>query len=364
MRRLSSTLLVAFAALGASALGGCALTSADRAPEACVAGDVCAVPASGVFFLGATFSDAEVAPVSLAPVAVGGVQTVTALSGSNASSQPLSASFVASSSVPNELEVQAVTPPTIVLRGEAAGEASLELVDPGTNDVLGKDEVEVATIATATLFPVELGFFSFFEGAVVPPWALLGGTTSIGAGTQKMAAPAPGIPLVVRLADASGNRLVDEQLTVTSAESAESGTLSALAWDLVDVPAPAKHDTSYVIQAGGSMFPASAVVVTDVDSIELAYPTDASVPTVGTSAASMLCFAARSGEYAVAGASFKFEPQPGVTLSAEQPRWPSCVNLAGTSTGATAVAVTAGGMTSMVSVVVVAGDARRGPLGR
>jgi len=335
---LRSALLI----LGSLSLGGCLLLGTD-AP--CPAGQTCTSETpEGLFFGGTGLSDPTSSVDPILPVAVGGIETISALAGTNSASPAFTGSFTAASADPSRFSVGAVTPPSVVVHGRAAGDSALQLFEPGTTTLLGQVTVPVAALSTATLFPSEL---TFVEVSTPPtPWALLAGSAAV--------------PLIVKLADASGRRLVDEATTLT----ATSGALTRQAWDLFAVTAaPAPGAMSFAIQAGGASFAATAPVVAAVDAITLSeislFETPPPVPVVGTDPL-FFCLAAHSGGSLVAGATWALVPSANLVVTTDVlPGSPSCVTVEGNGDGAGTLEVTAGGFTQSFPFTIDPSTTRR-----
>jgi hypothetical protein len=328
------TSIVLFASLS---LAGCAVAG-ERAGSLesgeCPSGETCSdLTPKGLFFVGAPASD-SILGAGFNRTAIGGTQTVTALTAQGANAPPFENAFTATSASPDVISVDAVTPPKVVVRGVAEGTSLLRLIEPGTTKLLDRVEVEVAKVAKVTLLP--RGLVVVKEEAA--PWALLAGSTA---------------SLVVRLTAEDEKRLVDETTELTPA----SGAATRQAWDLFEVTAPTSGEASFQIKAGGESFTATAPVVSAIEEIAQApTPSTPDAPAqVTLDATSTLCFLARSGGAAVDGATWTFVPSESVTLSEMKPELlslPSCVSLRGMAAGPATLTVTASGITKVFDLMV------------
>jgi len=335
--------------LAGLSLSGCSLAGVRAQSDACPAGQTCSDEApSGLFFLGATFSDALLMSASgVAPVAVGGTETVTALTGASNGSPAFTGGFSASSTDPSRLAIGTVSPPTVVIRGEAAGAAELQLFQVGTAELLDEVALSVASLATVTLVPAELVLpLNVMTTSTPPPtWALLAGSA---------------VPVIVRLEDAGMNRLVDETTAIRSA----SGALTSTAWDLFGVPVPAAAGpASFAIQAGGASFPVTAPVVAAIDDILLlTFDGTSGSPQQLGSGTLPFCLVAESGGDLVAGATWTFTASANLGVSGEDTVVaPSCLMLKGIASGAATLEVTASGFSKTFSFTVDTSKAMRQP---
>jgi hypothetical protein len=317
---------------------------------ACPEGETCSdLTPEGLFFSGSTASD-SVFGAGLLPTAVGGKQTMTALSGEVDERPPFEGDFDAKTADPSVATVDAVDPPSIVVRGGAKGTSFLRLLEPGTAKLLDRVEIQVEPIDHIKVLPRELVLDESETGA------LLAGSS---------------VPLVVRLFGAGEKRLADETIELSPA----SGEAAGKAWDLFEVTAPPSGEASFEIKAGGGSFTATAQVVSAIDGITPVFGdemTPESLP-VSLDDDSILCFMARSGATAVAGATWAFKPSEGVKVSDEAAQvlslsnLPNCVNLHGMTAGKATLEVTAGGLakTFQLTVSKMAMKAlHREPLGR
>jgi hypothetical protein len=330
----------AFLFLTSVSLSGCTLAGDRAASGLCPIGKTCSSEVSGLFFLGAAFSDnIIIGAVDVPPVAVGGTESVTALTGESTDSPPFADGFTADTTDASELSIDAVTPPSVTVHGhDASGAAQLELFQAGTTTVL-LDEVtlSVEAISTVTVFPLELVLPADFSSSTTPtPWVLLAGSTAV--------------PLVVQLAGADGTRIVDESATLTS----PSGAATRQAWDLFAVTAPAAPGkASFAIQAGGAPFATTASVVQAVDDIQqkiLLSSSPGATPQIISSAD--VCYVGQSAGAPVAGVTWTFTPSSNLTVMSPGLGAPGCLELVGTADGPATLTVTASGLTKTFDFTV------------
>ncbi len=304
-------------------LGACALPGQRATTGECPEGEICSdLAPDGVYFLGAPFSD-DIGEGGLSPTAVGGTQTVTALSGLDTTSPPFAESFDAVTADPEIAKVGLVTPPSLVLHGVSEGNTLLRLLEPGTEKLLDRIQIHILPATRLTIYPRELAYL--IDGQ--SPWALLAGSTP---------------EIVIRLQDSEGFRVVDESLSVEPSGDVVMQT----AWDLVEVSVPNSGELSFQGMATGLPFLVKASIVTSVDAIKpspslgnLTEPE--SVPLGGEG---FYCFYAESGGTAVAGASWTFTSSAGVEVSPQDTeRWASCVGIKGLVEGPATLDVEASG---------------------
>lgn len=331
--------------LAGLSLSGCSLAGARASSGSCPAGQTCSAEApDGLFFLGAAFADEWLGASGVAAVAVGGTETVTALTGSGNTSPAFTASFSVSSTEPSQLGIGVVSPPTFVIQGEAAGAPEVQLFQFGTPDLLDEVSISVASIATAQLVPSELiaaqniMAINADKSTTTPlPWAMLAGTAAV--------------PLMVELKDSGKDRLVDETTALTST----SGAVTSSKWDLYAVPVPAAAgQVSFAIQAGGASFPVMVPVVAAVEDITLLAldATSAPIPIIPSGGAE-LCLLAQSGGAVVVGVTWTFTGSANLSVSAgglfaES----SCVLVVGTANGPATLEATASGFSKTFSFTV------------
>jgi hypothetical protein len=335
------TFRTTLAFLAGFSLTGCTLPGQRALHDgACPVGETCSTTTpDGLFFLGATTSD-SIFGGGVAITAAGGTQTVTAVTGTGTGSPPFDGDFTAATTAPGVLTVDLVTPPSVVVRGQAGGTSLLRLLAPETGALLDRVEIQVEPISKVSLFPSDL---VFLELAAAPdlrnaPWALLSG---IGASAR----------IVVRLHGAGDDRLVDEGLALTPA----FGAASRGAWDLFEVDTPSPGTVSFSIQAGGASFPVEAQVfdgIDDIVAVPLAFGAD---PTqVSVSQDALFCCLAQSGGTPVAGAAWNFNGSANLTVKPEPSIGRSCVSVQGKTTGMATLTVTAGGVEKTFDLTVSA----------
>jgi hypothetical protein len=329
----------AFALVSIFAASGCALAG-DRVGGVCPTGEVCSAEApNGLFFLGARRSDSFGGGVEI--TAVGGTQTIKVLEDSNTDSPAFDRAFDASTSDVTVAAISAVAPPNVTISGEADGTTSLRLLESGTDKLLDRVDVHVAAIDSVAAFPQELFLVASDDGT---PWALLSGGKA---------------SLVVQLKSKGGDRLVDEELTMTS----DFGKATSQAWDLFEITAPTSGDASYTVTAGKGSFPVKASVVAAVDKIESSkvlneLGADGQLEAMKDQ---LLCFIGTSGSARVAGAEWKFTGSSSITITpvdATVSSQTSCVQIKGTAVGPAKLTVEASGFSRVVDINFVKKAAR------
>lgn len=322
-------------------LAGCAVPG-ERALDGggCPAGETCSSwTPDGLSFMGAPMSDVF-AGGGVPPIAAGGKQTVTALIDSGNTQEPYAGFKEATTPMPRIASIDAVAPPTVVVQGNEEGTTKLRLLQPGTNILLDRVDIQVAPIKQVTLFPKELVIVSDPEA----PWAVLANSED---------------ELVTRLWGDKDLRLVDETISLTPA----TGQAQREAWDLFKVTAPASGTASYQVKTWGATFTAEASVVSKIDSIELSQflITQSEPIKVDTTQESpLVCFTAMTGGAAVAGATWKFTSSPGVEVLPASPDKPdvtlaSCTVLKGVASGPATITVEASGVQRTFNVTVSTG---------
>jgi hypothetical protein len=337
MSNLTSRTTLTF--LAAVSLTGCSLGGLRAGSSGgCPAGETCSSEApDGLFFVGAAFSDEFFGASGVPPIAVGGSETVTTVTGLFASSPPFTGSFVATSADPAELTLERVTPPSFEAVGHAPGTDLVQLTQPGTTELLDEVDLQVEAISGVTVFPSELVFIEAVQAKPMPFVLFAGGGS---------------IPLIVRLQGTGTARLVDQTISLTSAPGPVSPTP---AWDLFDVTVPASPgQVPFSIQAGAGSFDATATAVDTIDTIELLTSLPASTALqVSIADGTEICFTALSGGALVAGANWAFSSSSGVIATATTT---GCASVLGQAAGPATLTVTAGGATRTFDLTVVDGN--------
>ena len=317
----------ALALLAIFSTTGCALQG-ERAGTligACPTGEICSDQApKGLLFWGAKTSDSLGGDVAI--TAKGGTQTIN-VSLNSGDADPFSQAFDADTSDINVAAISAVAPPTVVVSGESDGTSLLRLLEPGTDKLLDRVSIQVATIDKVTLFPDQL--YQIEEKNA--PWALFSGTTT---------------PIIVRLAAKNGDRLIDESIALTPA----FGSAAPLAWDLFGVTAPTSGDASFTINAGNGSFTAKIPVVAAID--EIMYSTLLGnffeEDKLDVSTGRLLCFVGRSSGVATVGAKWTFTGSSTLQIEPKNSLLPgldSCANVTGTAIGPATLTVDASSFT-------------------
>lgn len=341
MTNLASRTALAFLAVFTAA--GCTVAGDRAADGVCPEGETCSdLTPTGLYFFGEPTTDGLVSGVGV--TAKGGTQTITALLGDALDSPPLDTEFDATTSDIKVAAVSAVEPPNVVISGEGAGTSFVRLLEPGTDKLLDRVSVDVAAIDNVTLRPSELYLLEKEEA----PWALLAGGNA---------------PMIVRLSDASGVRLVDDSLTLTSS----TGATKRQSWDLFEATAPASGDASFAITAGSAPFTATAKVVAALDDI-------VSSEVLGVSSTGQtfvlkeketVCFLGKSGGVTTAGATWSFKGSSNLELTPVDTKentlthtFRSCITVKGTAVGTATLTVDAGGISKDFTLDVVKEMAR------
>lgn len=324
----SRTALAIFAVFSAS---GCALAG-DRVGGVCPTGETCSAQApDGLFFLGASTADSFGGGVPV--TAAGGTQTIKVRLGSNTDSAPFSDTFDASTSDATVAAIGSIAPPNVVLSGKSDGTTSLRLLESGTTKLLDRVDIRVASVAKVTLFPRDLFLVAADDGT---PWALLAGSTP---------------SMIVQLAAANKDRLVDEKLTFTPA----SGSATKQAWDLFEITAGAAGKASFTVAAGKGSFMAKTTIVAAIDAIDGSKFLN-QLGADGKLVASedqTVCFVARSGGVVTAGAEWKFTGSSTIAITPppkDSVPMGSCLQLKGTAVGPAKLTVEASGFTRVVDI--------------
>ncbi len=326
----SRTALALFAVI---AVSGCALAG-DRVSGVCPAGEICSAQApEGLFFLGAATSDSFGGGVAV--TAAGGTQTIKVLLSSDTDGPTFDKVFDAATSDAKVATIGSITPPHVVMHGEAEGATTLRLLESGTDKLLDRVDVQVASIDKVTLFPRELFLIAPDDAT---PRALLSGAK---------------VPMIVQLSAANKDRLIDEHLTLKPA----SGAATQQAWDLFEITAPATGDASFTVTAGTGSFTPKVPVVAAIDEI-----TGSKVlsqlgadGTVEAAQNQVLCFVGLSNKVVTAGAEWKFTGTSTITITLEdQPTkgLDSCVQVNGT-VGPAKLTVEASGFSKVFDVTFV-----------
>lgn len=320
-----------------ASVSGCAIAGerAGNGTGQCPTGETCSeLTPHGLFFVGTASTD-NIFKGGLATTARGGRQTVTALTGSGSGSPAYDGDFDAKVEDAKIVSIFSVTPPSVKLDGEGLGSTRLRLLEPDTNLLLDRVEVKVAAVSSVSLFPAELMFLADND----KPWAMLAGNKA---------------SLFVRLGSAGGDRLIDENLSLSSA----TGSVTAEGWDRFSVEAPTKGDASFQVKAGDTSLSAKATVVASIDEVvgssELGTVEDPIKVTVDGD--STVCFVARSGGLPVAGADWEFSLSSGVApadVAIDLPL-PSCVGMHGVTAGPAEITVKAGGVSQAFKIDVAA----------
>jgi hypothetical protein len=275
------------------------------------------------------------------PTAAGGTQTFTATSPTAAlvgQGAPYALDFTATTTDSSVATVDSVTPPMLVLRGHACGSTRLQIFEPGTHVLLGEEPVEVEPIAGVSVIPDDLLWAEALDApASAPPAPVLlaGGTTS----------------LIVRLASANGDRLIDESMTAASPAS----PVSFDAWDEMQVEVPPQGAISLSIVAGGSAFSVTTDVVAAVDAVIVVPRSTPDPIPLSAGEVSLVCCAATSNGALVGNVTWTATASPGVAVqSSALGTSLGCFDLEPMAPGAATLTVDASGLTKTFDVTIAA----------
>lgn len=293
----------------------------DRAFGGCPTDEMCSdwTPA-GLYFAGARLADFD-APFGVPPTAIGGHQTVHVLETADFEGPEYVSTFDAVSTDPAVFQVSADHSGPIDVEGVGAGTAYLRLLEPGTSRLLDRVDLRVEPVARIELAP---------RGVLVSTdWALLASSTA---------------DVAVHLRDASDDLVVDEGTTVSGAD-----VMRTLAWDEVEILAPAAGSTTVHVEAGDTAADVDVPVVDHLDSIDSsATETELEVGEVST-----YCFEPRTDGVFVAGVEMSFSVSGDASVVSDPaiPSW--CVQVTGSAEGSATITVTAMDITGTLDLSVV-----------
>lgn len=320
-------LLAGLSLFAGLSLLACRLGDRASAGGRCPPGEICSdrTP-DGLVFIGASSFKDHRRPVFLA-TAVGGKQTISARHPTDPDFPLYVAGFEARLVDSRVIAIDSATPTSVVLRGVGEGNALLRLLEPGTNELLDRVEVEAAPVAWISFLPRELRD----EDEGTSRWAVLaGGSPALG----------------VLLFDQDDRQLVDEGLEVT----AHTVDISRQAWDLHAFTAPSAGPLWLTVRAGGRSFTVPVPIESSIDDIQARAPgiTEGRPVTLKIGAiGKTVCFVAMSGSTALVGARWRFQPAAGISVTRptlhEPEIWapPGCVTITGQALGPTTLRVVA-----------------------
>ena len=310
------TLPVLFVAL---MLCGCP-TAGERARTGCPTGETCSeLTPNGLFFVGPSFQD-DVFVSGVKKLALGGTENIKAVT-EDRTDAPGYAPFTAASSGP-AINIGSTDAPYVTVGGASAGVAYLRLLEPGTNDLLDRVQVEVLPVARASFGPIDLMDDTLTDGN----WAIY---------------PVDTTEIMLRMYSAGDERLVDNSAVIT-ASADDAGT--QVAWDTISFVG-AGSDVTFTAEAGGGARTATVPLVSTIDTIT---PITA-LGTITTSAGQTLCFRATSGTRIVAGAPWQFA---GTNLEIT-PEYENCAYVKGIAEGPATLDVSAAGAVATVNITVL-----------
>jgi len=314
----------AAAGLGALALLGCGGLGERADTGMCPEGEICSssTPEGLRFYgplLGGTLDNAA------HPVAIGGSESI-AFEDSRNSSFTLPPHRTVSSA-PSIVEVLAASNGRAVLRGAAAGEARIRVLD--TDERL----LDRIAVSAQPLSSVSLAAPLLVRDD--RPFAFVPGTQLVS----------------VQLLSATGARLVDEGL-VFGASSA-SYTVASGTWDTVELEVPASGSATLELTTVGRSFEVQVPVAGPIDDIEVS-PIPVGLENLEPLRAmegGTLCFDLLSGGATVVGADLVFayrinDGPPDATQTSP------CVGLPRGIVGVVSIEVTAGGVTREFQAMV------------
>jgi hypothetical protein len=276
----------------------------------------------GLYFAGARIADLD-APLGVPATALGGHQTVRVLGTADVDGPEYLSSYDAVSDDPTVLVVSAEDGGPIDVQGVGEGSAYLRLLQPGTNLLLDRVRLQVAAVARVELAPRPWWFRS--PGR----WALW--------------ASSP-VDVAAHLRDASDHIVVDEGTTITGADVTQT-----LAWDEIEVVAPAAGTTTIHVEAAGTATDIDIPVVDHLDSVGSS-DTDTEVM-VGETAT--FCFEARTDGALVAGVEMTFTVSGDASEASESTLVPACVSITGSAPGSATITATAAGVTGTLDLTIV-----------
>lgn len=254
-----------YVAMVLGSLAGC-LTEGERAASGrCPIGEICspATP-SGLLFAGPSFGDVRFGSFGVHDTAVGGVQDVTV--------EGIGKLPFAALSTNGAITVDAPIANTVRLHGVAAGDALLRIVEPGTDALYDR-----VTVLAGAIDRIDLGAATRELLDQPEQIALLEGAS---------------VDLVAQLYDASGNRLVDEGLTI-------EGAVERLAWDTATVQAQRPEAVLTITAGDRPPVAVSLPVVAGIDEIVADLSQATPAPLAGES--TLICFDGHAGDRTVVG---------------------------------------------------------------
>ena len=289
----------------------------------------------GLWFRGAGITGGDLLPPAISGTAIGGVQTITL--DDVATGAPLAVPWRAE--LRDALVVERQEGPRVIVKGVAEGLTSLRIVDPATGALHDRHGVSARAVTAVTARAGgELLLGQWLVGDPAsdqPPLWIAGADIDAGIALES-----------------SGERVVDEQLTVALAEPG-GASLERLAWDRVVVRGASGGTVALTVSAG--TLRDQRVELTVVDAIDGVVDgfRFASEPTrVGQT--SSYCFEGRRGDRVVVGLGWTFTVEgPAV----EHSRRTNCVNVQANAPGRVTLTATAAGHSVQRIVDVIAGDA-------
>jgi hypothetical protein len=277
--RAGALVLVVIAACGGGdpAYGGEPDARPDDLDMWCPQGEECTgTPTYWFSIRGTSTSDMRWATL---PTVVGGVQTFHLYR----LSQPFEPF-----EVDTPLEVIELAPPDLVIRAGEQGTAAIRVVEPDTELLYSRFEVEARRVGLVETAAPLNGAFERID-----PWALVAGV--------------PGQVMVLLYSGNGAERLVDQRLDIAATEVGVS--VQQLVWDRAQITASAGGDARLSIAAGDGSVNEVVVPIVDaaaVDDIRVVDPwyTFDELYTYGYYA---FCFRAYAGETAVSNLPVTFD---------------------------------------------------------
>jgi hypothetical protein len=279
--------------------------------------------------------DAAGAPLKLA---IGGKQTIMVLASPQDTVGVLSFRAASSGAA---ITAGQLLPPNVTVRGNSEGSAYLRILSPTTGQDLlfARTLIDVVSIASVDVRPKsysnDLADMEFAADDTVH-WVMFTGTGPTGARTEDM---------VVRLFDASGNRVADEGvfLGVSGPPLVLAGAQAT--WDTVTItasPGGASQGQLSIQTSDNVNRDQDIDIVTSVDQIIRVNAINATAdPSTAIKIGDLhtYCFRALNGGRLVAGANWLFAASNAAIQPTSQAK--NCVTLKGTATGAGLLTVSA-----------------------
>jgi hypothetical protein len=305
-------------------------TGGERARLGCPAGETCSSMIDGLHFSGAAPS-----VHSLFAIAVGGTERVRVQRDPGLRGTPYAGAFDARSSDPSILAIDSVDGSDVTLAAVAAGHAYLRIVEPGTEILLDRVDIQVSAVSAQTVTT----FAASISGASTTDVAAVWSDASV--------------RLILGLRDPSGVFLWDDSLSVAGHPT----TLVEIPAGLrIDAVAPVSGTLVLTTTRDAGTDHITLPVVVDATGIELSG--DALHVEVGGTAS--ICAVGHASGGLIAGAPVTatlpaiVEDAPAAVPTVDGIPLEGCVGVHGLAVGTGTATIALGGQTADVAVTVVA----------